>query len=141
MGILFLESGVAQAHAMVHYVPQPLFRTAGPVPLNSSGCSSSVCISLVGPSGYSALYYAQVTDVGEACLPDATEIYLFYGSSPSDVSVWSYAEVEVPPGECQYGEQFNLYQNFNNGFYFCGEISDLPGKPCKQVTGPPYYPG
>lgn len=121
---------------------EPLARKLGsPIPLSAYGCSSSVCINIVGPSGYSALYYADITDVGESCLPDFTEINLLYGSSPSSASIFRSGNLGVvPAGWCYYGYHFPLGQNFNNKWWFCGTISVLPGKPCEQVSGPPYYP-
>lgn len=115
-------------------------KTSGVIPFDSTGCSQSVCLHLIGPSGYSYLSGADVYNGGYDCLPTYSEVYLWAGPSVSNATLYKQATVEPPPpGECTNGFTFNLQQNYESGWWFCGTLSALPGRACNYVKGPAYF--
>jgi hypothetical protein len=105
----------------------------GVTPLDHSGCSSSVCIAVQSYNGHgSDILEAQVTSKGDLCLPVGSQVYLLYGSSVSSSTVWKVGTINTQY-TCEYGWNFPIYQNLNNKWWLCGELSALPGKPCAQI--------
>jgi len=107
------------------------------VPLQfGPGCSQQVCIIINGPNGKRFVFNAQVYDKGQ-CLLNGTLVVLDYGPSPSTTSTFRSAKVNSPSGYCQNGFSFPIQLNLNDGWWLCGGIQGLPGKPCGQVKGAP----
>ena len=125
-----LPASARTLHGPHRITATPLISTGsgGVTPFSSTGCSSSVCIHIEG-SGDDVEWITVYNGSGDA-LPLGSAIYLLYGSSPSSATVLETAYVTYSG---QYGEQWNFYRSFASYYWFCGELSALPGKPCEQI--------
>ena len=98
---------------------------AQPTPFSSNGCSLSVCINIDG----SGLFVNSISvyDKGEGDLPVGTPVAIkVNGSTQSPGGIWSI-------GPVSYGIIVYYYYDFPNQASVCGEISGLPGSPCKKI--------
>jgi hypothetical protein len=92
-----------------------------------------VCIAVHSIGGHGAdIEDAEVTSKGDECLPVGSQVYLLYGATVSGSSVWKVGTIDTQY-TCEYGFYFPIYQNLNNKWWLCGELSALPGKPCAQI--------